>query len=134
MADGERDSTGDWVLPAEARPATLAQLEQRIDHALAVARSSEAAALEIGAAALEAAEQARRAAELAERASAGAAVGAPAAGAEGAGSSPTGGNGIEAKLAIEVEPAPEPAFDSLRHFTERADRVAARLRAMAPVP
>jgi hypothetical protein len=120
MAEGERDSTGDWVLPAESRPATLAQLEQRIDHALAVARSSEAAALEIGAAALDAAEQARRAAELAERASGGGA--------------PASGDGVEAALAIEVEPAPEAGFDSLRHFTERADRVAARLRAMAPVP
>ncbi|HEX3239275.1 MAG TPA: hypothetical protein VHR18_03955 [Solirubrobacterales bacterium] len=120
MGDGERDSTDDWALPAEARPPTLAQLEQRIDHALAVARSSEAAALEIGAAALEAAEQARRAAELAERAS-------------GSGA-PAGGSEVEATLAIEVEPAPDTGFDSLRHFTERADRVAARLRAMAPVP
>lgn len=116
MAEGERDGTGDWVLPAESRPATLAQLEQRIDHALAVARSSEAAALEIGAAAIEAAEQARRAAELAERASAAAASAPPK---------------VEAPPLVED---PEPEFDSLRHFTARADRVAARLRAMAPVP
>lgn len=138
MATAERDGTGDWVLPAESRPPTLAQLEQRIDHALAVARSSETAALEIGAAAIEAAEQARRAAELAERASvtaAGAATPPPQSGRESAGP-PAGGNGVEATATVEVEPAPEPAseFDSLRHFTERADRVAARLRAMAPVP
>lgn len=116
MAEGERDSTGDWILPAESRPATLAQLEQRIDHALAVARSSEAAALEIGAAAIEAAEQARRAAELAERASRGAPPPTP------------------PPPEVEAEPSLELEFDSLRHFTERADRVAARLRAMAPVP
>ncbi len=123
MAEGERDSTGEWILPAAARPATLAQLEQRIDHALAVARASEAAALEIGAAALDAAEQARRAAELAERASAGG----PAAAVPGQ----TGGVGDDDPAA---DSAPVPEFDPLRQFSERADRVAARLRAMAPVP
>lgn len=121
MAEGERDSTDDWVLPAGSRPATLAQLEQRIDHALAVARASEAAALEIGAAALEAAEQARRAAELAERASAAShaalAVPTPAPGNGG------GGNDEE-----------DSEFDSLGHFTERADRVMARLRALERIP
>jgi hypothetical protein len=128
MAEGERDSTGEWILSAEARPVTLAQLEQRIDHALAVARSSEAAALEIGAAAIEAAEQARRAAEMAERASAGAARSAAV-----AVESPTaaeeanGGAGLE-RAELELE-----EFDSLWEFTQRADRVAARLRAMAPV-
>ncbi len=116
MAEGERDSTGEWILPVESRPATLAQLEQRIDHALAVARSSEAAALEIGAAAIEAAEQARRAAELAERAS-----------------QPRAQEPAPAPVPA-AETGPVPEFDPLRQFTERADRVAARLRAMAPVP
>lgn len=97
MAETQRDVTEDWLPPPAARPPTVAELEQRIDVALAVARAAEAAALEIGAAALDAAEQARRAAELAERASARA-----------------NGNGDLA----------------LAHFTERADRVVARLRAV----
>jgi hypothetical protein len=113
MAEGERDDTNEWVLPAQARPATLAQLEQRIDHALAVARASEAAALEIGAVALDAAEQARRAAELAERASRG--------GAAVADPELSGAN-------------PEPRYDSFKHFLERADQVSARLEAIAPGP
>jgi hypothetical protein len=69
----ERDNTDEWRL-APARPlATVAELEGRIDVALATAHAAEEAALEIGAASLEAAEQARRAAALAERASASAA-------------------------------------------------------------
>lgn len=120
MASGERDSTDDWVLPAGQRPATLAQLEQRVDHALAVARASEAAALEIGAAALDAAEQARYAAELAERASA-----APRAVDVSAdyASPPGNGDGDDAG-----------GFDSFKHFSERADRVMARFRALERVP
>ncbi len=120
MAAGERDDTGEWVLSAEARPVTLAQLEQRIDHALAVARASEAAALELGAAAIDAAEQARRAAELAERASRGAAA-----------------EPARPRMAVEVargngvEPERELAIDSFKHFLERADRVSARLEAIA---
>lgn len=69
----ERDSTDEWRLTPARSPATVAELEGRIDVAVAIARSSEEAALEIGAAGLEAAEQARRAAALAERASASAA-------------------------------------------------------------
>jgi hypothetical protein len=77
------------------------ELEGRIDHALAVARSSERAALEIGAAAFDAADQARRAADLA----------------------------VSLSSAGTREP------DSpLRHFTERADRVVARLRALDRLP
>ncbi|MBK5220911.1 MAG: hypothetical protein JJE35_14200 [Thermoleophilia bacterium] len=127
MEDQERDTTQDWLLAAEQRAPTLAQLEQRIDHALAVARASEAAALEIGTAALDAAQQARRAAELAERASAGVPAAAAPALVEDRVGSPGGGDAAR-------EPEPDLEFDSLRQFTERADRVAARLRAMAPVP
>jgi hypothetical protein len=69
----ERDNTDEWrVAPARALT-SVAELEGRIDVALATARTAEEAALEIGAASLEAAEQARRAAALAERASASAA-------------------------------------------------------------
>jgi hypothetical protein len=69
----ERDTADDWRIGARTSIATVAELEGRIDVALATARGAEEAALEIGAASLEAAEQARRAAALAERASAAAA-------------------------------------------------------------
>jgi hypothetical protein len=128
MASGERDSTDDWVLPAGSRPATLAHLEQRVDHALAVARASEAAALEIGAAALDAAEQARRAAELAERASAAPRAGLPAVDVSADYASPPG------NVDGEAEADDAGGFDSFRHFTERADHVMARLRALERVP
>lgn len=125
MAAGERDDTGEWVLPPEARPATLAQLEERIEYAVAVARASEAAALEIGAAAIDAAEQARRAAELAVRASAGTVAPEPVA--------------ADEQISVpepESEQVPEPeqesAYDSFKHFLERADRISARLEAIAP--
>lgn len=92
----------------------MAELEQRVDHALAVASASEAAALEIGAAALDAAEQARRAAELAERASAHVAGLGPGV----AEPRPVPGNGTAA-------PA-DPDEEWLRSFGERADRLLAR--------
>lgn len=138
MAAGERDDTGEWVLPPEARPATLAQLEERIDYAVTVARASEAAALEIGAAAIDAAEQARRAAELALRASAGVStVETPAAEPEeapGDGAVTDTWEGEAVTAAAEPAPAPEPesAYDSFKHFLERADRISARLEAIAP--
>jgi hypothetical protein len=66
----ERDTTDEWRIEPARTPATVAELEERIDVALATAESAEEAALEIGAASLEAAEQARRAAALAERAGA----------------------------------------------------------------
>jgi hypothetical protein len=69
----ERDTADDWRIGPQRRVATVAELEGRIDIALATARGAEEAALEIGAASLEAAEQARRAAAVAERASAAAA-------------------------------------------------------------
>ncbi|HEY0277460.1 MAG TPA: hypothetical protein VGC32_04245 [Solirubrobacterales bacterium] len=69
----ERDTADDWRIEPRRSVATVAELEGRIDVALATARTAEEAALEIGAASLEAAEQARRAAALAERASASAA-------------------------------------------------------------
>ncbi|MBS1844933.1 MAG: hypothetical protein JST53_10995 [Actinobacteria bacterium] len=65
----ERDTTDDWRIEPGAAPATVAELEKRIDLAVATAEAAEEAAMELGSATLEAAEQARRAAELAERAS-----------------------------------------------------------------
>lgn len=124
------DTTQDWLLPDRSRPPLIGELERRIDEALATARASEAAVMTVGAAALDAAEQARRAAELAERASAMvvkargpvaptppvAAVAVPTAPARAAGS------------------AQAPGDASLEDFSERADRLVARLRQLQRVP
>ena len=119
MEGSERDRTEDWQLPASARPPTVAQLQQRIDEALATARASESAVVTVGAAALDAAEQARRAAdharrsaELAEWASA-------------------------AMLGDPSRARPAGAADEddlMRSFSEHADRVVARLRALERLP
>jgi hypothetical protein len=106
MEASERDSTQDWLLPESARPPLLSELEARIDEAVVAARASEAAVMTVGAAALDAAEQARKAAGIAERA---------AATALGAQRRAAGGGD-----------------ESLRRFTERADRIAERLRELSP--
>jgi hypothetical protein len=121
-----RDETGDWLLTAGARPATVAQLEARIEEALDRARASEAAAAAIGDAAIEAAEQARYAAALAERA---------ARAAEGATQTDAG---TEAHVPARARPpvlttargeddAGADPDERLRAFVERANRVSARL-------
>ena len=97
-------------------PPTVDELEDRIDEAVTIARASEAAVMTVGAAALEAANQANRAAEIAERASAVA---------------------LDAQKSVAqsaARPEPEPEDRSLRGFTERADRVVARLRALERLP
>lgn len=114
--EGSRDSTQDWLLPDHAAPPTIGELEQRIDQALVIARSSERAAVAIGDAALDAAAQARRAAELAERATAAA---------------------LSASQLPGHDPLPvagPPLDAALRSFSERADRVVARLRALERRP
>jgi hypothetical protein len=113
MPDPERDSTQDWLLPEHRMPPTIAELEGRIDEALATARASEAAVMTVGAAALDAAEQARRAAELAERAASSAA---------------------DSQRRAEVSAPAEPASDSMRDFSERADRIVERLRQIQRLP
>jgi hypothetical protein len=116
----ERDTTRDWTLPDDARPPLVSELVARIDEALATARASEAAVMTVGAAAIDAAEQARRAAELAERASAamlervGPATAAPPPRAQ--------------SEATEAGRSLPPEDDSLRDFSARADRLAARLK------
>jgi hypothetical protein len=122
MEAAARDSTEDWLLPERARPPLIGELEQRIDLALATARASEAAVATVGAAALDAAEQARRAAELAERASIAALD-------------------VQAKTAaVAIAPEPparpqqQPVDDSLSSFSERADRLVARLRGLQRIP
>lgn len=116
MEATERDSTQDWLIPESAAPPLLSELERRIDEALVIAKASEKAVVEVGAAALDAAQQARRAAEIAERATAVVLAGGPPA-----------------------ENAPSPPSRSaedaaLRSFSERADRVVARLRALERRP
>lgn len=111
MGDGERDTTQNWLLPAEAMPPTVAELEQRIDEALATARASEAAVMTVGAAALDAAEQARRAADLAARAS----------------SMMVGSDAFATS-------APRSGQGAMDDFSARADRVAERLRRLQRLP
>ncbi|HEY2334096.1 MAG TPA: hypothetical protein VGH58_03690 [Solirubrobacterales bacterium] len=121
MDAGTRDSTQDWLLPEQARPPLVGELVRRIDEALVTARASEAAVATIGAAALDAAEQARRAAELAERASV---VALDAQERVGTSVVPAASPG----------PRPDSAEDSLSSFSERADRLVARLRQLQRVP
>jgi hypothetical protein len=123
METGARDSTEDWLLPEQARPPLIGELEQRIDLALATARASEAAVTEVGEAALDAARQAGRAAELAERASAAALA-------------------VQEKVEVAAvaaaptapAPRPVPVDDSLSSFSERADRLVERLRGLQRLP
>lgn len=124
MEASERDTTQDWLLSDQASPPLLAELEERIGEAVESAQAAEESAREaeegvhvIGAAALDAAEQARRAAETAERA---------ADMAERA-----SGAAIEASQAAREGPLED---TSLRSFSERANRVVARLRALERLP
>ena len=117
-------------MPAAARPATMLELEQRVDVALAVARSAEAAAIEIGAAALDAAKQARRAAEFAERAVSGEDAPRPL---------PVEDDGPSVDPVVEdaVGPRRNGSADQderLRLFKERADRVLTRLLEIERLP
>lgn len=139
MEGSERDSTQDWLLPAGSSPPLLADLELRVDEALAIARASEQAVGAVGAAAIDAAKQARRAAELAERASEAALSASRAVAAR-----PAEEVG-QVAVASPVRPdPPQPVVPatatgpdedvSLRNFSERADRVVARLRALQRRP
>jgi len=111
MSDHSGAETESWVLPERSRPPLLGELVERIDEAIATARSSEAAVMTVGAAALDAAEQARRAAELAVRAS-----------------NALGGRGGRPL----AQPAPDDG--AMGDFTARADRVAERLQRLQRLP
>ena len=113
MDPAERDSTKDWLLPKSSAPPLLSELEQRIDEALVIAKASEKAVVEVGAAALDAAQQARRAADIAERATAAVLGGA---------------------VPVPTAPPAQGEDVALRRFSERADRVVARLRALERRP
>jgi 3-deoxy-D-arabino-heptulosonate 7-phosphate (DAHP) synthase len=112
------ESTQDWLLPERSRPPTVAELERRIEVALVAARASEAAVMTVGAAAFDAAEQARRAAELAERASAAVAL----------------ATSDRPRTAPTAEAEGEGEGEGLRDFSERADRLVARLRQLQRIP
>jgi hypothetical protein len=138
-----RDKTEDWLLAEAARPRSFAELEAKIEYAVAVARSAENAVAEIGAAALDAAEGARRAAEVAEGCAAqlGAAPAGPVANAAaGPGAVPAAAPDFADASA--ASPGPDPVHagarparatvvpvedERLRHFRLRADRLSARL-------
>jgi hypothetical protein len=110
VENGARDDTEDWRLPARSGPPTVAELEARIDEAIAIARASEAAVVTVGAAAIESAEQAKWAAELAVRASEIA-------------SRVTATNGAAARTGRE---SVHHGDDPMLHFSRRADRLRAR--------
>jgi len=119
MDGAERDRTQDWLLPEGAAPPLLSELEQRIDQALIVAKASEKAVMAVGDAALDAAQQARRAADLAERATAAAL---------------SASQSVAATVAPPAQAEAAPEDVALRSFSERADRVVARLRALERRP
>lgn len=139
-------------MPRGAVP-TVGELEARIDEALVIARASEEGVREVGEMALDAARQARRAAEAAESASAAAVAAAEKARpVEPAPPTPAPETAtfVEATPETQAEPAaepeetpaepegapePPPRFDvRFRRFSERADRVSARLRALQDHP
>ena len=134
----ERDTTDEWRVAPARQPATVAELEGRIEVALATARTAEEAALEIGAASLEAAEQARRAAGLAEKASAAAVRAADSARASrpiAAASEPAVPDPQPTRTAIPAPRAngatpsrPDPFEERIIAFRQRAERVMIRLR------
>ncbi|HEX3362691.1 MAG TPA: hypothetical protein VHS74_16980 [Solirubrobacterales bacterium] len=133
----ERDTADDWRIEPQRSIATVAELEGRIDVALATARTAEEAALEIGAASLEAAEQARRAAALAERASASAARAASEVAAAPQIAAPPPTPAPEPLTPVTMTPSkamtprrrrPDPFDERLTAFRERAENVMIRLQ------
>ena len=126
------DSTQDWLLPEQARPPTIGELERRVEQALATAHAAEAAVMTVGAAALDAAEQARHAAELAEQASVAAVEAQREVASVAASSPPVSTTGLTESSGIAESSGAE--GDSLSDFSERADRLVARLRQLQRVP
>jgi hypothetical protein len=127
MEASERDSTQDWLLSEEATPPLLDELVERIEEALDVAYASEAAVGAVGDAAIDAAEQARAAVKQALRA------------AEQAHRSALLAEQASVAMLDDrrrrtVAGAVPDEDRSLRSFSERADRVVARLRALERLP
>jgi phosphodiesterase/alkaline phosphatase D-like protein len=126
MVPPERDSTQDWLLRPDSAPPLLGELVDRIDEALKVAYASESAIDSAGAAATDAAERARAAMEQAQRA------------AEQAYRSAEFAERASVAMLEDRRrraPADAPVEDpGLRSFSDRADRVVARLRALERLP
>ena len=126
----------------------VGELEARIDEALVIARASEEGVREVGEMALDAARQARRAAEAAERSAEAAGEArdraARSAGPIAAGDPPPlpvakASSGAVPPTAPPaggaVAPPAQPRFEvRFRSFTERADRVSARLQRLGAHP
>jgi hypothetical protein len=127
MDSAERDSTRDWLLSEDATPPLLDELIERIEEALDVAYASEAAVGAVGDAAIEASEQARSAVKQALRAAEQAHRSALLA--EQASTAM-----LEDRRRRTVAGAVTEEDPGLRSFSERADRVVARLRALERVP
>ena len=123
----DRDSTQDWLLSEEATPPLLDELIERIEEALDVAYASEAAVGAIGDAAIDDAEQARAAVKQALRAAEQAHRSALLAEQASAAM-------LEDRRRRTVAGAVPEEDRSLRNFSERADRVVARLRALERLP
>ena len=127
MEGSERDSTQDWLLTAEATPPLLDELVERIEEALDVAYASEQAVGAVGDAAIDAAERARSAAQQASRA-------ADQAHRSALMAEQASASMLEGRYRRTVVGAVAVEDGSLRSFSERADRVVARLRALERVP
>jgi hypothetical protein len=124
MSAADSETTEEWLLPERSRPPLIGELERRVELALAMARTSEAAVMSVGAAAIDAAEQAERAAGLAEKASAAALQAQGRVAEMSRASAPPG----------PAEPDENQADESLSDFSARADRLVARLRQLQRVP
>lgn len=135
-----RDETGEWIVPDREVP-TIGELEDRIEVAISIARSSEAAAMTVADAALESAQQARRAAEVAERAARTVATSAPVAPPSPEAVEPLpeqGGQPPEATEQPRVHrngsaPRWRGSEEWLVDFSQRADRLGARFAKLTRV-
>src|SRR4051812_33492230 len=121
MDGSERDSTRDWLLSEETTPPRVDELVARIEEALEVSYASQAAVSEVGDAAIDAAEKAREAVEQALRAAE-----------QAHRSALLAEQASMAMLEDRRRTVAAAVFDGdsrMRVFSERADRVVARLRA-----
>jgi len=134
MEASERDSTQDWEIPRGRGPLLITEIEERVDVAITIARASEEGVREIGEAALDAARQARRAAEMAEAASLAAAEARDAVGGSPAPVDAAASEGASTELQAANAMPPLTGEARLRRFSERCDRVSARLRALERRP
>jgi hypothetical protein len=127
MDASARDQTQDWLLEEEAKPPLLSELVERIEEALDVAYASEAAVESIGSLASDAATRARDALEQATKAAEHARRSAEIAAEAGAAAT-------EPRTRTPLISAPAPDDPSLKKFSDRADRVSARFRALTRIP